>query len=334
MKNMKKLLTCLLTLALLASMLAVTAMAAPGNEAVTAAATVDENGAVSLVLTAGADIASGRITVSYDEGLLTFQEAEAQGTVTSVNPGQGSVTIGFAAPGSKPVHKGEPLATIRFTGDRSWKYTQLAVTLDDMNTQEGVHVQLPAVHLGIDSLPFTDVAEGSWYYDAVKYTYQNGLFYGISDTLFAPNSTMTRSMFITVLGRMAGVTPNKNAQTKFTDVKAGSYYAGYVAWAAENGIVKGTSETTFSPNVKITRQEMVTFLYRFAGYLGQGTGADVSVLEGFADAGEINGWAKAAMAWAVDQGIVKGTGKGLEPRAWAIRAQAAQLLMMFDLNVD
>ena len=128
---------------------------------------------------------------------------------------------------------------------------------------------------------------------------------------------------------MAGVAEDYPRETRFTDVKADRYYAGYVAWAVENGIVLGTSETTFSPNASVTREQMVTMLYRYANYLGMDTTGSGDALNQFPDASDVSTWAEAAMAWATDRGIINGTEKGLLPRATATRAQCAQIWMKF-----
>ena len=146
---------------------------------------------------------------------------------------------------------------------------------------------------------------------------------------------MTRGMFVTVLGRMAGVEEDQDATSKFTDVKSGSYYAGYVAWAAEQDIVRGTSTTTFSPNAKVTREQMATMMYRYAKAQGlEVTGGSAHVLDGFADSNRISGWAKEAMIWAVSQKLLIGTGAGLEPQAYGTRAQSAQVILNFHQYVD
>ena len=136
------------------------------------------------------------------------------------------------------------------------------------------------------------------------------------------------------LFREAAIASCSTATSKFTDVKAGSYYAGYVAWAAEQDIVRGTSETTFSPNAKVTREQMATMMYRYAKAQGLDvTGGSEDVLDGFADSGRINGWAKEAMIWAVSQKLLEGTGAGLEPQAYGTRAQSAQIILNFSLYV-
>ena len=112
--------------------------------------------------------------------------------------------------------------------------------------------------------PFRDVKETDWCYDAVQYVRINSIFNGTTKTTFNPNGTLTRGMFVTVLGRMAGVdTEAYENQAIFKDVPLNMYYAPYVAWAYKHGITSGTSDETFSPNAPITRQQMATFFVRY-----------------------------------------------------------------------
>ena len=181
------------------------------------------------------------------------------------------------------------------------------------------------------SAKFTDVSAGQWYHEAVDYAVVNGLFAGTSDTTFSPNESMTRGMLVTVLWRLAGK-PEAKAAASFQDVDAQQYYAKAVAWAAENGIVAGTSDTTFSPNAKVTREQMAAILYRYA----KRNSVDVSKtadLKDFPDADKVASYAKDAMAWAVESGIISGTLKDgktyLDPTGSATRAQVASILMRY-----
>ncbi|MBS5670644.1 MAG: S-layer homology domain-containing protein [Oscillospiraceae bacterium] len=329
---MRKLLSGLLVLVMLVALLPVTALAAQEVGLVEADAVL-ENGTVVLTLTAAEETTSGRLTVEYDNALLTYAGLKEAGTVTSEDAGEHAVTFAYATSSQDALKAGSVLATLEFTAKTDVSATWLTVTVEDFNAQEGVHLELPRLQVG--KLPFTDVAEGDWYYDAVAYVWQEGFFRGMTETTFAPNLAMTRGMFVTVLGRMAGVEEDRDATSKFTDVKSGSYYAGYVAWAAEQDIVRGTSATTFSPNAKVTREQMATMMYRYAKAQGlEVTGGSESVLDGFADSNRISGWAKEAMIWAVSQKLLIGTGAGLEPQAYGTRAQSAQVILNFHQYVD
>ena len=176
-------------------------------------------------------------------------------------------------------------------------------------------------------LPFHDVAEGDWFYDAVRYAYETGLMDGVGDNLFAPNSETTRAQLVTILYRLAGE-PEPGGGSGFSDVAAGTWYTDAVAWAAENGIVNGTTDTTFAPGEDITREQLVTVLYRYAESKGNDVSASAD-LSGYPDAGQVQDYAQPAMAWAVAEGIVEGMDGNLNPAGNATRAQIATILMRF-----
>ena len=179
---------------------------------------------------------------------------------------------------------------------------------------------------------FVDVADSDWYADAVQYVFANGLMAGTSDTTFSPNATTTRAMIVTILYRLEG-TPAVTGTTAFTDVAAGQYYADAVAWAAQNGIVSGTSATTFSPDGVITREQMAAILYRYAQYKGYDVTAKAD-LSMFTDAAQVSTYATDAMAWANASGLISGTSATtLSPAGSATRAQVATILMRFCENI-
>ncbi len=176
--------------------------------------------------------------------------------------------------------------------------------------------------------PFTDVPEGAWFAPGVEEVYEKGLMKGVSQTEFGPALPMARAMLVTVLYRYAG-SPAVSVAVPFGDVPAGEYYADAVAWCYENGIVRGTSETTFHPGDSITRQDLVTVFYRYAQFLGTAAsgGADLC---GFFDEAEIAPYAVEAMAWAVEQGILVGSNGALMPQKATNRAECATIITRFD----
>ncbi len=173
--------------------------------------------------------------------------------------------------------------------------------------------------------PFVDVDDDADYIDAIEFVYENGLFKGISDTEFAPEMTMTRGMFVTVLGRADGVDTMYYTGTSFDDVVIGEWYAPYVEWAAEAGIVLGYGDGKFGVNDQITVEQAVVILARYAEYAGIYEAADIS-LELFADADSVSDWALEAMMWAVENGIYTGEYGVLAPQALAPRALIAEML--------
>lgn len=183
--------------------------------------------------------------------------------------------------------------------------------------------------------PFLDVDKGAWYYDAVQYARVNGFFTGTSETTFAPNGTMTRGMFVTVLGRMACVDAAAYAgETAFSDVRSDAYYAPYVAWAAKHGITTGTGDGAFSPDEKINRQQMATFFVRYfeAFDVDYETGANITTTP--ADIDSVAPWARDAVLKLWRTGLLNGDGTSFDPAGSASRAQAATICYRADEAVD
>lgn len=184
-----------------------------------------------------------------------------------------------------------------------------------------------------DSAPhYEDVPEDAWYYEAVQYTSEHGLFQGITETKFGPHITMTRGMLVTVLYRLEGEPAVDGETQPFTDVDASQYYGDAITWAANSGVVNGMTDTRFAPEAAVTREQMVAILYRYAGLKG----ADVTVkadLESFPDHDQVKPYARDAFSWAVGAGIIQGDSNGgittLSPCNSATRAQVAAVLMRY-----
>ena len=180
-------------------------------------------------------------------------------------------------------------------------------------------------------IPFTDVATTAWYYDAVRYMYESGMMNGTSANTFSPNETTTRAMIVTMLHRLEGE-PNASSGS-FTDVASSMYYADAVAWAQANGVVNGTSATTFSPDQAITREQMAAILYRYAQFKGYDVTAGNS-LNAYTDASQISPYAATAMQWANAEGLITGnTATTINPAGNATRAEVATILMRFAENI-
>ena len=177
-------------------------------------------------------------------------------------------------------------------------------------------------------LPFIDVAENAWYYDAVAYVYENGMMNGTGSNLFSPDATTTRGMIVTILYRLEGE-PRVSGTSTFDDVADGMYYADAVIWANANGIVTGYDEATFGPNDAITREQMAAILYRYAQYKAYRTTASAD-LSNYVDADAVSAYALPALQWANAEGLVTGTsGTTLTPDGSATRAQVATIFMRF-----
>ena len=191
-----------------------------------------------------------------------------------------------------------------------------------------VKVAVTFVEATPEPLPFTDVAEGDWFHDAVRYAYDNGLMDGVGEGQFAPNATTNRAMVVTILYRLAGE-PDVSGDVGFADVAVGQWYTDAVAWAAQKGIVNGISETEFAPSGDLTREQLATILFRYAESAGYDVSASAD-LSGFPDAGDIQSYATQALSWAVAEGLLQGfEDDSLQPQSTATRAQIATILMRF-----
>lgn len=180
-------------------------------------------------------------------------------------------------------------------------------------------------------LPFADVSRTSWFYADAAFVYEKGLFSGTDSSTFSPDASMTRAMLVTVLYRLEGQ-PVVTGSSSFADVKSGVYYENAVIWAADNGIVTGTGSSSFSPDEKVTREQLAAILYRYAQYRKLDTSADAK-LDSFSDAGNVSAYARTALGWAVAEGLVNGASGKLMPKGSATRAQVAAIFHRFVENV-
>ncbi len=172
---------------------------------------------------------------------------------------------------------------------------------------------------------FTDVHQGQWFYTAVDYAVNEGLFSGTSATTFSPNTPMTRAMFVRVLGNKAGVDAADYPGSYFLDVPKGTWYTPYVQWAAGLEIVNGVGGGKFAPNQSVTREQMALILYNYAKTTGCDLSAPDGQLEKFSDGYKTSGYARTAMKWAISHHILNGSGGKLMPQGTATRAQVAQI---------
>lgn len=276
--------------------------------------------------TVNGQIAVVNSSSSHSSSYSIVLEQSAHGVVTASHStaASGAVITLTATP-----DEGYELASLIVTDGKS---NQIDLTDKGGNQysfiMSGSKVTVEAVFAPM-SLPFVDVPENAWYYDAVWYAYMQGLMNGTSATTFAPNVTMTRAMLVTILHRQAGE-PVVNYTLPFDDVAESTWYTEAVRWAAAEGIVTGTSATTFAPDTPVTREQFATILYRYA----QQSGADVSVGEdtnilSYADALDVSEYAMPAMQWACGTGVIEGSGANLYPQDSATRAEAATMLMRF-----
>ena len=175
---------------------------------------------------------------------------------------------------------------------------------------------------------FTDI-HNHWAADNILFAASRGLLSGTSDTTFSPNTGMTRGMFVTALGRLAGINPDSYKTGKFTDVKADAYYAPYVNWAAQNGIVEGVTATTFAPDSNINREQMAVIMANYAKKLGYDLPKTLQAVT-FADNAQISSRAKNAVRTMQQAGILAGkNGNKFDPKGTATRAEVVTVLRRF-----
>lgn len=178
-------------------------------------------------------------------------------------------------------------------------------------------------------LRFTDVDPNAWYFDGVQDSVKKGLMEGMSETIFAPNGTLTRAQLVTILWRMEQQ-PSVNYALPFTDVAEGQWYTEAVRWAASTNVVNGTSATTFTPDAPVTREQLVAMLWRYAKQKGYDVsiGEETNILS-YPDATSVSEYAIPAMQWACGSGIIQGADGKLLPKDSTTRAQIATIFQRF-----
>ena len=181
-----------------------------------------------------------------------------------------------------------------------------------------------------NELPFTDVLRLDPYYASVRFVYDRGLFRGVSPTRFAPDSYLTRAMFVTVLGRLCGVDVSLYADTTFDDVESGQWYSPYVEWAADAGIVNGVGDNLFDPLGELTHEQMYKIVAMCGDYLGAGTSDISGALILYEDRAQISDWAFESIAYCrVNELIGDKFSQKIYPASKATRAEAADIISRF-----
>ena len=271
--------------------------------------------------------------VAGDRPIYQLKITSGSKTITEIDDGNVEVTFPFELEEDE-VKEGLLIQLVDDDGDVQkikCSYSTKGETVSFDTTNFGIFV------IGYDAEqiwenPFTDVKEEDWFYEAVKYVVQKGLFAGTSETTFEPNLTMTRSMLVTVLYRLAG-SPEVEGTSKFSDVAPNAYYTDAVIWATQNGIVGGYDNGLFGTTDPISREQMATILYRYAQHMEY----DVSLVKGlndYTDSNQVSSYAVRAMQWAVANEIIYGTSSTtLSPQGSATRSQVAVILMRFDEEI-
>jgi len=275
------------------------------------------------------DSTNGLFELTYDPALLELIEVKAGSVMTAWDAAGGTLRMGYAD--ADPLNAAVATLTFRFADVTEATGTALTLTtLQDGETlpasTEELTVTVP--HLDCPSARFEDVHEGDWWHEATDYVVKKGYMNGMDATHFGPGQTMNRAQFVTVLYRMEG-TPAVTDTGVFTDVPAGQFYTEAAYWALENGITTGATADTFNPGGKLTRTELVTFMYRYAKL--KGLDLTTGDLSAYRDANEILSYAIEPWSWAVKNGIITGmTADTLAPMSLTNRAQAAVIFQRFD----
>lgn len=284
---------------------------------------------------------------ALEEGMKTFFDSRKPGTYRSNSQGEGAKRYHMVCLKSEggtitvtaPISRAGLSQTFYITPDKGWRiadvyvngvsvgpvrhYTVQSVSKDVVVSAVFVPLTDPALWVN----PYRDVAEGAWYYEAVRDCTILGLVNGVDINRFAPGGTLTRAMFVTLLCRLdGGGLLGGEVELPFTDVNRSEWHYPAVAWAWRNHIVNGVAPDRFAPDSYITREEMATMLGRYLSYLGYNTQS--SPRTGFADEESISPWALNSVRCCVEYGLLYGVAADrFAPKSWATRAEASALLL-------
>ncbi len=286
---------------------------------------VDASGKVSIPdgKTATLDLVESNSTATVPGGTTvspkgTVTVGDGKATITLPNKNKLEVSEGSVIDGTT-VTVGAGGASMTVDG-KTYTYGEGQVLILDEDVPLGLYVQY--------DFPFSDVAEGDWYYEAVKFVFDNGIMNGTGADIFDPYVKLNRGMMVQILFNLDGKNITNGTFT-FEDVAKGAWYEDAIAWAAPKGIVLGYSETVFAPLQNITREQMAAMLYRYCQYKG----IELPVVResgSFTDSASVSAYAKEAVQAMYQAGILNGKGNGVfDPQGTATRAEVAQMLMNF-----
>ncbi|MEG1870043.1 MAG: S-layer homology domain-containing protein, partial [Oscillospiraceae bacterium] len=183
---------------------------------------------------------------------------------------------------------------------------------------------------------FNDVKESDWFFEAASIAAKLGIMNGTEKDTFSPEDNLTRGMFATMLARYEGVDLSKYENSKFVDVDEDEYYSKAITWVCENEIATGINANVFAPDEEITREQLVTMMYRYAKFKGQDvtSGEDTNILS-YDDSFDISSYAIPAMQWALTEDIIKGrTETTVNPIDNITRAETAQVILNYIRNLE
>lgn len=323
---MRKQIALFLVLAMMLCMIPCVSAAADQARIVLDAGFVETDVYVTVRLEQAANVTNGRLVLDYDADaatLLKVQKGAAVGRLSDNHNSAGQVSIAWV--GSDFTGEDSQVVTLVFRPEKAQDLHFAAACPEVYAGKEAVQARETKAYVAWN--PFTDIS-GHWAEEAIVEGWHRGIVHGVTDTKFQPDGRLSRGMFVTILHRMAGC-PAAKLPAGFTDVSADRYYTEAVNWAVEAGVAEGTGYGEFKPHKDLTRQEMVTMLYRYAKAMEMDVSAD-QVLDQFRDAAKVAPWAQDAMNWAIDNGVIHGmSSTRLAPEKITTRAQIVTVLCRF-----
>jgi len=263
---------------------------------------------------------------------IVYMITAKAGSGGNISPSFDEVEAGENATFTITAHEGFEISDVLVNGKSVGPVS--SYTFKDL--QKDSNIEALFIEKIAEPTKFTDVNDDDWFAEAVKFVVSLGLFKGTSEDTFSPYASMTRGMFVTVLGRlyeyMNDISLSAPEGSSFSDVSPDQYYAAAVKWASENNIISGYENGQFKPDEPITREQMVAVMYRFAAYAG----LDISIttdIDKFEDSEDVSSWAIYAVKWAVGSGILGGRTDGtLDPQGPVQRCEVAAILLRFFEN--
>ena len=332
---MKRIISCLLILVLMAAAIPASAAAKPARLVLDAPFGVyGEELSVDIRVEDLPECAIFGLTLKYDSSaleLIDFEEKQNGEYVYPEDSAKGQYGVVWTNI-AKQVQGDVVFGTLKFKIIKKVESTTLKVNMAEAaaETEKLIEIEYGDTVIPLyENHPFTDVGN-DWFRESVLFAYNNDLMNGMDEKKFEPQTTCTRAMLVTILYRNAGE-PFVIAASPFTDLKQ-NWYKNPINWAFEYEIVNGMTATTFAPDETVTREQIATILYRYAKYDNANVSQKKS-LSSFSDGKKVSSWAKEAMEWAYASGLINGNSINgtvlLDPQGAATRAQIATILMRY-----
>ena len=288
-----------------------------------------EDGVVTVTIRADEAVGSGMAEIELGEG-LTLQGLESPAALSAYTVEDGVIRFAYAH--HAPLEADSVIAVLRLAYDgENTEVTVHETERSGKTVDVTTSVKISGACDGGEDCPSgacSDLDTGAWYHPYTDFVLESGLMQGVGGGRFSPNNSLTRGQLVTTLYRMAGE-PEVEQTSSFTDLREGAYYADAVAWAQENGIAKGVTETRFAPEQSVTREQAAVFLHRFVTEYWEQAAVETADLTEFPDGGQVSLYARTAMAWAVGAGFLEGYEDGaLRPTRVLTRVQMAKLLTL------